>query len=112
MPKPVGAGTVLTRDGRLVVKNAEYADDERPLDPDCGCPTCARHSRSYIRHLFQAGEILACTLATIHNLHFYQDLMAGIRGAIADGRFAAHHAEVGGRWAAGEEKRLADRKGA
>jgi queuine tRNA-ribosyltransferase len=98
-------GTVLTWDGRLVVKNAEYARDERPIDDDCPCPTCRRHSRSYMRHLFQAGEILACTLATVHNLHFYQDLMAGIRAAIAEGRFAAHHREVATRWDAGEKRR-------
>jgi len=98
-------GTVLTRDGRLVVKNKGYADDERPLDPDCACPACTRHTRSYIRHLFQTGEILGCTLATIHNLHFYQDLMAGIRQAIAAGKFSAHAAEVAGRWNEGERRR-------
>jgi queuine tRNA-ribosyltransferase len=98
-------GTVLTRDGRLVVKNKTYADDARPLDEECGCPTCARHSRAYIRHLFQAGEILGCTLATLHNLHFYQDLMADIRGAIAVGKFSAHAAEVAGRWNEGERRR-------
>ncbi len=101
-------GTVLTRDGRLVVKNQECAEDAAPLDPDCGCPVCARHSRRYIRHLFQAREILGPTLATIHNLHFYQDLMAGIRASIAADSYAAHAREVGGRWTAGEERRLAE----
>jgi queuine tRNA-ribosyltransferase len=99
-------GTVLTRDGRLVVKNQEYADDERPLDAECGCPVCARHSRAYVRHLFQAREMLGSTLATIHNLHFYQELMAGIRGALEDGRFAAFAATAGGRWRDGEAARL------
>ena len=101
-------GTVLTRDGRLVVKNQEYAEDALPLDPDCRCPVCARHSRAYIRHLFQAREILASTLATLHNLHFYQDLMAGIRLALDEGRFADHARQVGARWTEGEERRLAD----
>ena len=101
-------GTVLTRNGRLVIKNKEYAEDERPLDPDCPCPVCARHSRSYIRHLFQARELLAYTLATLHNLHYYQDLMAGIRATLADGTFAAFAAAQSGRWTAGEEARLRD----
>ncbi|MBE0566999.1 MAG: tRNA guanosine(34) transglycosylase Tgt [Krumholzibacteria bacterium] len=99
-------GTVLTRDGRLVVKNLEYAEDPAPLDPDCGCPVCARHSRRYIRHLFQSREILGPTLATLHNLHFYQDLMAGIRAAIAGDRYAEHAGTVAGRWAEGERRRL------
>ena len=98
-------GTVLTRDGRLVVKNLEYAEDTAPLDAECGCPVCARHSRAYIRHLFQAREILGPTLATIHNLHFYQELMAGIRGAIADGTFAAFAERTAGRWREGEARR-------
>lgn len=100
-------GTVLTRDGRLVVKNQEYAEDDRPLDGECGCPVCARHSRSYIRHLFQAREMLGPTLATIHNLHFYQELMAGIRLSLGEGRFAAFAAGAGGRWQEGEAARLA-----
>lgn len=99
-------GTVLTRDGRLVIKNLAFADDSGPIDPECGCPVCARHSRAYIRHLFQAREMLASTLATIHNLHFYQELMAGIRTAIAQGTFAAFATEMSGRWQSGEEARL------
>ena len=101
-------GTVLTRDGRLVVKNQEYAEDDRPLDGECGCPVCARHSRSYIRHLFQAREMLGPTLATIHNLHFYQELMAGIRRSLEEGRFAAFAAAHGGRWQQGEAARLGE----
>ena len=99
-------GTVLTRDGRLVIKNHEFAEDTRPIDAECGCPVCARHSRSYIRHLFQAREILASTLATIHNLHFYQELMAGIRSAICEGRFSAYANRMSGRWLEGEKARL------
>ncbi len=99
-------GTVLTRDGRLVVKNHQYADDSAPLDAQCGCPVCARHSRAYIRHLFQAREMLGPTLATIHNLHFYQELMAGIRQAIEEDDYPAHAARVSNRWTAGETARL------
>jgi len=99
-------GTVLTRDGRLVIKNREFAEDSRPIDDECGCPVCARHSRSYIRHLFQAREILASTLATIHNLHFYQELMSGIREAIRQERFDAHASEMSCRWIDGETARL------
>ena len=98
-------GTVLTRDGRVVVKNRDYAEDERPLDPDCGCPVCARHTRRYVRHLFQARELLGPMLATLHNLHFYQDLMAGIRAAIAADGCAAHARRVHARWPEGEERR-------
>ncbi|MCP4293844.1 MAG: tRNA guanosine(34) transglycosylase Tgt [bacterium] len=99
-------GTVLTRDGRLVVKNLEFSEDSRPIDEECGCPVCARHSRGYIRHLFKANEILGCTLATMHNLFFYQELMAGIRNAIEEGKFKAHAAEVTRRWQEGEKNRL------
>ena len=99
-------GTVLTRDGRLVIKNHEFAEDSRPIDDECGCPVCARHSRAYIRHLFQAREILASTLATIHNLHFYQELMSGIREAIRQERFVAYASEMSGRWTDGETARL------
>ncbi len=99
-------GTVLTRDGRLVIKNHEFAEDSRPIDAECGCPVCSRHSRAFIRHLFQAREMLGGTLATIHNLHFYQELMSGIRTAIRRERFPAFAAEMSGRWLAGEEARL------
>ncbi len=99
-------GTVLTRDGRLVVKNKAYAEDPAPLDADCGCPVCRRHSRAYLRHLFQAREMLGPTLATIHNLHFYQELMAGIRDAISRGSFPAYAREVTTRWREGEKARL------
>ncbi len=100
-------GTVLTRDGRLVIKNNEFAEDDRPIDDECGCPVCSRHSRAYVRHLFQAREMLASTLATVHNLHFYQELMAGIRAAIAQGRYRAYAKEMSGRWTAGEQARRA-----
>jgi queuine tRNA-ribosyltransferase len=72
-----------------VVKNAAYARDGRPLDPDCSCYTCAHYSRAYIRHLFQAMETLAQELATIHSVHFYLETMRRARAAILDGSFAA-----------------------
>ena len=64
----------------------------RPLDPECGCPTCGSYSRAYVHHLVKSGEILGAMLMTEHNLSFYQRLMQGLRDAIRDGRFAAHAA--------------------
>lgn len=81
-------GSVFTSEGKLVVKNARYARDEQPLDPACACAVCRRYSRSYIRHLFLAGEMLAAILATTHNLYFYLDVMRKIRQAIQFGEFA------------------------
>jgi queuine tRNA-ribosyltransferase len=75
-------GQLFTSEGRLNIKNAEFADDPRPLDPECGCYTCTRFSRAYLRHLFLAGEMTAGTLNTLHNLHFYLDTMNRIRQAI------------------------------
>ena len=80
-------GQLFTRRGPLAIKNARYADDDRPVDPECGCPTCRRHSRAYLRHLFLAGEMTAAALNTLHNLHFYLDTMAAIRKAIEFGNF-------------------------
>lgn len=82
-------GTAFTALGKIVIKNAQYARDERPLDPSCCCPTCARYSRRYIRHLFQAGEMLGPILATQHNLYFYLDTMRKIRESIGSGAFEA-----------------------
>ncbi len=100
-------GTVMTRDGRLVVKNQEHAREDRPLDAECGCPVCQRHSRAYLRHLFQAGEMLGPMLATMHNLWHYGELMRDIRAAIAGGGFAAMARERAARWRDGEAARLA-----
>jgi queuine tRNA-ribosyltransferase len=80
-------GQLFTSEGRINIRNARYADDDRPPDPDCRCYTCQMCSRAYLRHLFQAGEINACTLNTLHNLHFYLDTLRRIRDAIAFGRF-------------------------
>jgi queuine tRNA-ribosyltransferase len=80
-------GQLFTSVGRINIKNARYAEDDRPLDPLCGCYTCRTCSRAYLRHLFQAGEINSSTLNTLHNLHFYLDTLRKIRDAIAFGRF-------------------------
>jgi queuine tRNA-ribosyltransferase len=80
-------GQLLTSSGPLVIKNARYAEDHAPPDPACGCYTCRRFSRAYLRHLYIAGEMTAATLATIHNLYFYLDLMRRIREAIVFGTF-------------------------
>ncbi len=80
---------VFTSEGRLAIKSARYARDEAPLDPACRCPVCRRYSRAYLRHLFQAGEMLAAILATQHNLHFYLDTMWKIRQAVVSGDFAS-----------------------
>jgi len=87
-------GTVFTSEGKVVVKNARYARDEGPLDPACGCSVCRRYSRAYVRHLFNAGEMLGATLATHHNLHFYLDTMRKIRHAIASGGYNTLWSEV------------------
>jgi queuine tRNA-ribosyltransferase len=80
-------GQLFTVNGRINIKNARYAEDDLPPDPECGCYTCRTFSRAYLRHLFLAGEINAATLNTLHNLHFYLDTLARIREAIAFGRF-------------------------
>jgi queuine tRNA-ribosyltransferase len=80
-------GQLLTRRGVIVIKNARYAEDPLPPDPECGCYTCRNFSRAYLRHLFVAGEMTAATLNTLHNLYFYLDTMRRIREAITFGAF-------------------------
>lgn len=80
-------GQVFTSHGRVNVKNAALAYDDRPLDDNCTCNVCIRYSRAYIRHLYKAGEILACVLCTYHNIHFYLDTMRKIRQSIRSGLF-------------------------
>lgn len=80
-------GTAMIPEGRLVVRNAAYAEDFRPIDERCDCYTCRNFSRAYIRHLFKAEELFALRLLTIHNLHFLLDFTKQIRTAIADGTF-------------------------
>jgi queuine tRNA-ribosyltransferase len=78
-------GHLFTRFGDIKIKNARHKTDTGPLDPSCTCYTCAHFSRAYLHHLFRAREILGSMLNTIHNLHFYQTIMAGMREAIARG---------------------------
>jgi len=82
-------GQLFTSTGRLNIKNARYAEDQRPPDERCGCYTCRTCSRAYLRHLFVAGEMTAATLNTLHNIQFYLDTMGAIREAISFGRFEA-----------------------
>lgn len=81
-------GTLFTSRGKLVIKNARYTDDKRPIDESCGCYTCRAYSRAYLRHLFIAKEILVLRLLTLHNLSFYGELMRNIRRAISQGNFS------------------------
>ena len=81
-------GTLFTRHGKLVIKNAQYERDPMPVEEGCACYTCTRYSRAYLRHLFMAGEILAPRLNTIHNLFYYTSLMRSMRQAIEEGAFA------------------------
>jgi queuine tRNA-ribosyltransferase len=80
-------GWLYIQDSVIKIRNAEFADDTRPADPDCGCYTCRHYSRAYLRHLYRANEILGARLNTLHNVHYYLSLMAQIRTAIKHGRF-------------------------
>jgi queuine tRNA-ribosyltransferase len=81
-------GHLFTRFGDVRIKNAQYRMDTRPLDERCACYTCRNFSRAYLHHLHRLGEILGARLNTIHNLHYYQELMRDIRAAIEAGRYA------------------------
>jgi queuine tRNA-ribosyltransferase len=83
-------GTLFTTAGRMTIKNARYAEDDRPVDEDCDCYTCRNYSRAYLRHLFMAREILSYRLNTIHNLAYYSRMMADIRDAIRENRLTAY----------------------
>jgi queuine tRNA-ribosyltransferase len=80
-------GCLFTRQGKLIIKQSQYREDPRPVDGMCSCYTCRTFSRAYLRHLFQAGEMLFSTLATIHNLAHYLDIMRRMRKAILFGTF-------------------------
>jgi queuine tRNA-ribosyltransferase len=92
---------LYTSEGRVLIKNARYAEDQRPIDPKCTCSVCRRYTRAYLRHLFAAGEITAAILATHHNVHFYLDIMRQIREAIEFGNLANFSSEMHVRYAAG-----------
>jgi queuine tRNA-ribosyltransferase len=82
-------GVLFTADGLLRLRNARFRDDPAPPEPGCDCPACARHSRAYLRHLFQANEMLAARLASLHNLRFYLRLLERARAAIEGGGLAS-----------------------
>lgn len=86
-------GHLFTKEGIININNAKYERDERPIDEKCGCQTCRNYSRAYIRHLLKAGEMLGMRLAVIHNLHFYNNLMAEIRQAIENDSFTDYKNE-------------------
>jgi len=98
---------IFTRDGTLNLRNARFAEDWRPPDPECQCAVCRRHCRAYLRHLFQVNEILAPRLATFHNLHFYAQLLRDIREAIRAGRLGELRREIVARWNAGKREQSA-----
>jgi queuine tRNA-ribosyltransferase len=87
-------GCLFTSEGKLIIKNSRYKEDPGPVDPACRCFTCRNYSRAYLRHLFQSGEILYSTLATLHNLARYLDIMRAIRQAILFGTFPKYLEDV------------------
>lgn len=92
---------LYTSEGRLLIKNARYIEDQRPIDPRCSCAVCRRYTRAYVRHLFAAGEITAAILATHHNVRFYLDIMGQIREAITFGHLDKFATELRARYQAG-----------
>lgn len=86
-------GQAFTRRGVVNIKNARHADDPRPLDEDCTCPACRHYSRAYLHHVFRAQEMISGMLLTWHNLHYFQEIMQGMRDAIAAGQFAVWETE-------------------
>ena len=95
-------GQAWTRRGQVNIKNARHQDDPRPLDENCRCPACRTYSRAYLHHVFRAQEMISGMLLTWHNLHYYQELMQGMRDAIADGQFAAFEARFHAQRAEGD----------
>ena len=91
---------LYTSEGRVLIKNSRYAEDQRPIDLNCSCSVCRRYTRAYLRHLFAAGEMTAAILATYHNVHFYLDIMRQIREAIEFGNLANFSSEMHARYAA------------
>jgi len=92
---------LYTSQGRVLIKNARYAEDQNPIDPNCKCSVCRRYTRAYLRHLFAAGEFTGAILATHHNVHFYLDIMRQIREAIEFGNLAKFSSEMRAKYAFG-----------
>ena len=103
MPTRSGrTGQAFTRTGPINIRNARFAEDQGPLDPECACAVCATWTRAYVHHLVRAGEMLGAMLMTEHNIAFYEALMADLRAAIADGRLTAFANGFRGRYAGGK----------
>jgi queuine tRNA-ribosyltransferase len=94
-------GCLYTSEGRVLIKNARYIEDQRPIDPQCKCAVCKRYTRAYLRHLFAAKELTAAILATHHNVQFYLDIMRQVREAISFGQLGNFTAELRTRYLAG-----------
>ncbi|MSP04200.1 MAG: tRNA guanosine(34) transglycosylase Tgt [Acetobacteraceae bacterium] len=104
MPTRAGrTARAFTSRGIFNLRNARFATEDRPLDPACTCPACARHTRAYLHHLFRAEEILGLMLLTWHNLHYYQHLMRSLRAAILTGTFSETAAKIRENWTAGDQ---------
>ncbi|WP_420002484.1 tRNA guanosine(34) transglycosylase Tgt [Arenibacterium sp. LLYu02] len=95
-------GQAFTRHGVVNIKNARHQDDPRPLDEACTCPACSNYSRAYLHHVFRSNEMISGMLLTWHNLHYFQDIMAGMRESIAAGTFAAWQADFHAKRAEGD----------
>jgi queuine tRNA-ribosyltransferase len=96
-------GWLFTAQGRIVIKQAKYARDEKPIDPSCGCRVCGKYTRAYLHHLFLTKEMLGVRLNTLHNLFYFAELMRGIRSALAAGTFADFRAAFHAARAGGQE---------
>ena len=101
-------GNLFTSEGKVTIKQARYREDERPLDPNCNCKTCQYYSRAYLRHLYQCNEILAMRLNTLHNLHFYLQLMRDSRDAILAGNFSAFRQTRLQQWRSAQQQEAQD----
>ncbi|MGH1353759.1 MAG: tRNA guanosine(34) transglycosylase Tgt [Thalassovita sp.] len=99
-------GQAWTRHGVVNIKNARHQDDPRPLDEDCSCPACQNYSRAYLHHVYRSNEMISGMLLTWHNLHYFQEIMAGMRDAISAGQFAAWEADFHAQRAEGDIERL------
>jgi len=99
-------GQAFTRRGVVNIKNARHADDPRPVDESCSCPACSGYSRAYLHHVFRAGEMISGMLLTWHNLQYYQDLMSGMRAAIAQQEFAVFEAKFHAERAEGDIEQI------
>ena len=95
-------GKLFTHRGAINISNARHRQDTGPVDPDCGCYTCLHYSRAYLRHLYMSKELLAYRLNTIHNIHYYTDLMTGVRKAVAEDRFEAFRRDFYSKRCSGE----------